>query len=90
MPARHYLVTGRVQGVGYRDWTVRRARALGLDGWVRNRADGAVEVVASGSGPLLDAFLAALRDGPPLASVDAIEIAEAEPPPQGFSRRPTA
>lgn len=46
--ARRLTVRGRVQGVGFRAWTVREAKALGLDGWVRNRRDGTVEVLACG------------------------------------------
>ncbi len=58
------VVTGRVQGVGYR-WFVReQARALGLAGWVRNEADGSVRVVAEGASSTLDALDAALREGP--------------------------
>lgn len=76
------IVTGRVQGVGYRAWTVRQARRLGLAGWVRNRADGSVEFLAAGPEAALDALLEACRRGPPLARVEAIETHPAEPPEQ--------
>jgi len=66
-------VYGRVQGVGFRHFVNQQARALGLRGWVRNRRDGSVEVVAEGSRPALDALLAALYEGPPAARVRAVE-----------------
>lgn len=80
--ALRVIVSGRVQGVGYRAWTVREARRLGLAGWVRNRADGSVELLAAGPEAALDALLEACRRGPPLARVDAIETHPAEPPGQ--------
>ena len=51
MLTKRFVVRGRVQGVGFRDWTRRRAAAGGLAGWVRNRPDGSVEGVGSGPGP---------------------------------------
>ncbi|HEX5467068.1 MAG TPA: acylphosphatase [Candidatus Limnocylindrales bacterium] len=68
------LAFGRVQGVGFR-WFVREeARRLGLDGWVRNRSDGAVELNAEGQPAVLDRFVARLREGPPGAMVDRLEV----------------
>jgi acylphosphatase len=73
VPVHHVLVTGRVQGVGFR-WFVReRADALGLAGWVKNRSDGSVELLVSGDAAASEQFLAAVRRGPPHARVDAIE-----------------
>ncbi len=72
-------VFGRVQGVGFRYFTERAARTLGLVGWVRNRPDGSVEVYAEGSGDRLDEFQAYLRDGPPLARVDRLDVSEMVP-----------
>jgi DNA ligase D-like protein (predicted 3'-phosphoesterase) len=66
-------VTGAVQGVGFRDATLRRARELGLMGWVRNADDGTVAVHAEGERPALDELLAFLRLGPPLARVAGVE-----------------
>jgi acylphosphatase len=68
-----FLVAGRVQGVGFRWWTLRTARGLGLHGTVRNRPDGSVEVHAAGSRSALSRFASALRDGPAHARVDAVE-----------------
>lgn len=68
------VVTGAVQGVGFRDAVRRRADALGLRGWVRNRDDGAVELHGEGTPASLDALLAFLADGPPLARVADVEV----------------
>ena len=75
---RQYLVTGRVQGVGYRYFAQRAARDLNLSGWVRNRSDGAVECRASGPREALEDFEARLRRGPMLAEVRSVEVTEAE------------
>jgi acylphosphatase len=73
-------ITGRVQGVWYRTWTVEAARRYGLDGWVRNRRDGSVEALLSGSDDQVEKMIAACRDGPPSAIVKTVEIEEADPP----------
>ena len=62
--AVHVLMTGRVQGVGFRAWTEREAVSRGLDGWVRNRRDGGVEAVFAGGAETVEAMLAALQIGP--------------------------
>jgi len=67
------VVSGRVQGVWYRAWTEKQAKALGLDGWVRNRRDGTVEAVFSGAGEVVETMIKSLWDGPPLANVTAVE-----------------
>ncbi len=83
-------ITGRVQGVWYRAWTVQEAGRLGLDGWVRNRRDGSVEAVFSGPADAVEAMIARAREGPPAARVEAIDVkAEAAPPAAGFHQRPT-
>jgi acylphosphatase len=84
-------IHGRVTGVSYRYWTVDQARSLGLDGWVRNRADGTVELVASGPADRVDALIAACRQGPRLAAVTRIDVAAAEPDEAGtgFRQLPT-
>jgi acylphosphatase len=66
----HAQVYGRVQGVSFRFYTRDQATALGLTGWVSNRDDGSVEVIAEGPRPALDRLLAWLRHGPPSARVD--------------------
>lgn len=88
MKARHLLIAGRVQGVGYRDWMVREAGRLGLSGWVRNRPDGKVEAVIGGAEPAVEALLTLVRRGPVLARVDAVEERFWEQEvPEGFARR---
>ncbi len=74
MRARRFLVSGQVQGVGYRFFTVRIARELGLRGWVRNLPDGRVEAYAAGAAHLLEAFEARLRQGPPAGDVRCVEV----------------
>lgn len=83
-------ITGRVQGVWYRGWTVEQARARQLDGWVRNRADGSVEAVFAGHGPDVDAMLDACWQGPPSAIVINVKVTEtADPGLSGFEQRGT-
>jgi DNA ligase D-like protein (predicted 3'-phosphoesterase) len=67
-------VRGEVQGVGFRDATVRRARELDVLGWVRNGEDGAVEVHAEGPAHAVEELVAFLREGPPLARVAGVEV----------------
>ena len=74
--ARHWFVAGRVQGVGFRDFVQRRARALGLTGWARNLEDGRVEVYAIGKQESLDNMGASLHVGPSLAQVRSVEERE--------------
>ncbi len=79
---RRYLVAGAVQGVGFRWFVARHARALGLAGFARNLADGRVEVVATGSDEAAMVRLEALlRDGPAHARVDAVERLDARDDP---------
>lgn len=73
---RHFVVRGRVQGVGYRWFAVRAAEELGLAGWVRNCDDGSVEVVAKGDPGLLLRLEGALRRGPGSARVTDVTSSE--------------
>jgi acylphosphatase len=77
--ARRYRVTGRVQGVGFRFFTERAALAEGLGGYVRNRPDGAVEVVVEGDAEAVFRFEQALRLGPAGARVDEVDVHEERP-----------
>ncbi|HME69759.1 MAG TPA: acylphosphatase [Myxococcota bacterium] len=70
---RRLIVRGRVQGVAFRYATRERARALGVDGWVRNLPDGSVEAVLEGEPGLVDELAAFCRVGPPAARVDRVE-----------------
>lgn len=84
-------IEGRVQGVWYRGWTVDEAHRRGIDGWVRNRADGSVEALFSGPRAEVDAMIEACRQGPSAARVTRISTEPAEPPPhRGFHPLPTA
>lgn len=74
---RRVLIRGRVQGVGYRDWTRHVARDRGIEGWVRNRKDGSVEALFAGTPDAIAGMIAACRNGPPSAMVEAIEELEA-------------
>jgi acylphosphatase len=73
-------VTGRVQGVSFRAWTLRRAEALGVSGWVRNEADGSVAAVIAGSRDAVDRMVRALHEGPRAAAVRAVETEPTRPP----------
>lgn len=79
---RHYLVSGRVQGVFFRATTQETARRLGLTGWVRNVADGRVELVACGEAQPLAALEHWLWQGPPHARVESVTVSEV--PVQAF------
>jgi acylphosphatase len=79
------IVSGRVQGVFFRASTRDRAVALGVSGWVRNLADGSVEVVAAGEPDAIAALVEWLWDGPPAASVSGVDVVErGGPVPPGF------
>lgn len=72
----HLFISGRVQGVCFRANTMRRARALGLTGWVRNLPDNRVETLFEGEQPEADAMVAWCRTGTPPARVDHLEVRE--------------
>jgi acylphosphatase len=80
----HAVVSGRVQGVWYRESCRREAERLGVGGWVRNRPDGRVEIEAEGPRPAVDALLTWAGHGPPRAVVDRMAVDDR--PPLGESR----
>ena len=91
------MITGRVQGVGYRAWVEYQATASGLDGWVRNRRDGSVEAVFAGNAKAVADMVALCRHGPPSARVTALTSESAGEAQlnlrragEGFSVLPTA
>jgi acylphosphatase len=73
---RRILIDGRVQGVGYREFTRRAALRLGVCGWVGNRSDGAVEALIRGAPAAVEALIAEMREGPRLAVVDNLSVIE--------------
>lgn len=75
----YLLISGRVQGVGFRYFTQKQARALGVTGWVRNRADGRVEAVMEGTQSAVDKAVAWCRIGPPGGYVSDVAIQEQAP-----------
>lgn len=76
MTRLHFVVRGRVQGIGYRWFVVEKAQALGLSGWVRNNPDGTVEAEAEGSERALERFAQMLRGGHPYAAVEGLQTRE--------------
>ena len=85
-------ITGRVQGVGYRDWATTTARRLGLTGWVRNCRDGAVEALIVGDDAAVGSMVEACQRGPSMAQVDAVDVepVDLDILPEGFTQLPTA
>ncbi|XP_058771157.1 uncharacterized protein LOC131644621 [Vicia villosa] len=86
------VVKGRVQGVFYRNWTVDNANELGLKGWVRNRRDGSVEALFSGSFDAVKEMEQRCRRGPSEAVVTGLEVfpcGDEDDPGAGFQRKPT-
>ncbi|HEY8567499.1 MAG TPA: acylphosphatase [Beijerinckiaceae bacterium] len=70
------IVSGRVQGVGFRAWTHHQAELHGVDGWVRNRRDGSVEAVFSGAPAMVEIMIKVCRQGPAGSQVTGVEVAE--------------
>lgn len=70
----HLTISGDVQGVGYRAWARKQAREMGLVGWVKNREDGAVEVVAEGEKHKLEILMKECHDGPEVAFVEKVQV----------------
>lgn len=89
MIAKLLTISGHVQGVGYRDWLIDKANALGLSGWVRNRRDGSVETLIAGDVDAVEELARQCRRGPPMAEVSSITEEFTTPPPEpGFRRAP--
>lgn len=79
MIARRALITGRVQGVGFRFFARRAAESAGVTGWARNLADGRVETVAEGEESAVEQYLEKIRRGPTGGRVDQVELEEMAP-----------
>jgi acylphosphatase len=87
--SKRLVINGRVQGVGFRFYAQRKARELGLTGWVRNCRDGSVEAVIQGTQGAVDAMIAWARRGPPSAVVADVRVSDATGNYAGFETRPT-
>ena len=85
--AKHLRITGRVQGVGYRQWICAEAERLGVSGWVRNRRDGSVEAVVDGPDEAMELLMERARRGPPAARVSGVDIEDTEGTFSGFEWR---
>lgn len=87
--AKRLVITGLVQGVGYRAAFEQQAMGLGLRGWVRNRRDGSVEALVDGETARLEAIIAWAHKGPHASRVDGVAVEEAAPVGEGFAILPT-
>jgi acylphosphatase len=91
----HIKITGRVQGVGFRYWTIKEAKKRNLSGWVRNRRDGSVEVFFSGNQEDVSSMLSVCKKGPvfsKVVSITPVSTKDAPMPPykEGeFDYKPT-
>ncbi len=74
MKSVHLIISGDVQGVGFRAWVKRKADNLGLTGWVKNRSDGTVEAVIQGEKALVEKMIALCRQGPEVACVEDVLV----------------
>jgi acylphosphatase len=84
------VISGKVQGVWFRAWTIQQAQKRGLAGWVRNRNDGSVEALFAGPADKVDDMLQACRQGPPLAKVAGVAVTPAPfPHNESFEQRST-
>ncbi len=72
--AAHIIVSGEVQGVGFRYYALREAQTLGITGYVRNRVDGSVESFAEGQRPYIEAYISALERGPRFSDVTHVNV----------------
>ena len=86
---KHLAISGRVQGVGFRFYMERKARELGIFGWVRNRRDGSVESVVHGDPGAVETIIEWARRGPPSAVVAEVKVSDGEGEFRQFEVRPT-
>jgi acylphosphatase len=90
MKSVRVIISGRVQGVWFRGWTMEAAFHHGVDGWVRNRRDGTVEAVFAGADEQVEEMIVACRQGPSMARVTGIERFDYDGPVEpGFHPKPS-
>jgi len=87
--AKHLVISGRVQGVGFRYGMMREAERLGVTGWVRNTRDGKVEAAVDGPSEAVAAIIAWARRGPPSAQVTDVQVKDVEGSYGEFEQWPT-
>ncbi|OFZ70995.1 MAG: acylphosphatase [Betaproteobacteria bacterium RBG_16_58_11] len=87
---KHLRLSGRVQGVFFRESMCREAAKLGVSGWVRNRRDGSLEAMLQGEAAQVEALVTWAKRGPPAAQVESMEISEGEGEFTGFERLPNS
>ena len=90
METKHLIITGIVQGVGFRNYVAHKARQFHVTGWVRNRADGSVEALIQGAPEDVAAMIVRAHRGPPKSSVTSVTVNEGEGLYTDFITRPTA
>lgn len=81
---KHIKVSGRVQGVGFRYFTYKKAQEYNITGWVKNCSDGSVEALIAGDEPDVDKMVKAIRNGPPMANVSRITELDSEAESRDF------
>ena len=90
METKHLIITGIVQGVGFRNYVAHKARQFHVTGWVRNRSDGSVEAMIQGTPENVEALIQRAHRGPPKASVSGVTVNNTSGTFTDFVTRPTA
>jgi acylphosphatase len=90
MDTKHLIITGRVQGVGFRNYLTHKAKQFHITGWVRNRPDGSVEAVIQGTPENVEAMIVRAHRGPPKSAVASVTVNEGSGQFADFITRPTA
>ncbi len=90
MDTKHLIITGRVQGVGFRHYVAHKARQFHITGWVRNRLDGSVEAMIQGTPDNVAAMIVRAHRGPPKSAVTAVTVSDGTGDYADFVTRPTA
>jgi acylphosphatase len=89
MQTKHLIITGRVQGVGFRNYLAHKARQFHITGWVRNRSDGAVEAMIQGTAENVEAMIVRAHRGPPKSSVTGVKVSDGTGAYTTFATLPT-